>query len=447
MTIYKNPKFFFTDINNENFYGLINPFNKNGVKIITKEQHSFLNLFEDNINLDVLSSISGYQVETITKMVNLFSKIGVLSFNSNFNSLEKNNSFKFDNIKKISFWIHITDTCNLRCTYCYISTKETFNTMEDKTLKQLEIKLIELKKKYPNIEHMTLKLSGGEVFSKFSFWKDKILKIKKNLKQHNLGVRIVCLTNMTILNDEIIKFLIDEDIGLGISLDGFEEYNSSRVFVNGKNSFETVKRNLLKLKENNISFGIMTVVSNKNLNGLVNLTKFLIENKLSFRFSDVKGENLDKIKFQKILEECYKLMEDNIGNDFSFKHQFKLSDLNINSPSEKVCSMGTSGAAVYLDGSIYFCHTHFGVKEPIGSLFDEKNDLLEAIHKGNKYLGELSEECDECMYKLICAGACPVYRVNGKSPECELFKQTIPHIYNVLAKERLHNLKKLKGYI
>ena len=266
------------------------------------------------------------------------------------------------------------------------------------------------------------------------------MSLVKRLREKGVNVSIGILTNMTILNDEIIDFLKKEKIGLGVSLDGLEEYNDkNRVYANGKGSFKVLKENLTRLKAENIRFGIMTVVSNGNLDGIEELTKFLIENNMSFRFSDVKDTEFDREKFYQKLMSVYDIMEKNIENGFSFKNKHSLCDLNIKSPSENVCSMGINGAAIYLDGSIYFCHTHFGTDKRIGTLFDDK-DLLEIIESGNHYTGTLSPECDECMYKMVCAGGCPVYRVNGKSLECELFKKTIPRIYKLLAKEKLREL-------
>ena len=138
--------------------------------------------------------------------------------------------------------------------------------------------------------------------------------------------------------------------------------------------------------------------------------------------------------------DIYDTMEDEINNNFSIMDKYSYCDLNIKKPKKHVCGMGINGAAIYLDGSIYFCHTHFGTHKSIGSLFDDKN-LLEIIKNGNHYNSQLSEECQNCIYEMICAGGCPVYRVNGKSVECDLYKKTIPSIYKLLAKEKLRGLQ------
>ena len=103
--------------------------------------------------------------------------------------------------------------------------------------------------------------------------------------------------------------------------------------------------------------------------------------------------------------------------------------------------MGVNGGAIYIDGSVYFCHSQFGSDTSIGSIFDSQ-DLYQIIQSGRKFHTPLSVECEECMYSMICSGGCPLYRTKkNKSPMCNIFKLTIPRIYSLIAKERSMEFK------
>lgn len=438
--IYKNKELLTIPLES-GFYAIVNPKHPNYMRLITNEQFVLLEQIEGGETIEEISLKSGEPISVLNSLVILFEKNEILNFTGTFKEITKNRD------ESISLWIHLTDFCNLDCSYCYINTKDTQKNMSKAVLDRLEYKIDEMVRKNPKIKKVHLKLSGGEVFTKFSIWNDNISMLVKRLRANDIEVSIGILSNLTILNDEIIKFLKKEEIGLAVSLDGLEKYNDkNRMYTNNKGSFRIVKDNLIKLQLAEIDFGVLTVVSNENVEGLEDFTKFLVKHKMTFRFSNVKGVEYDRDKFYKNLVKSYEIIEEEIDSNFSFENGFSfngkysLCDLNIRIPAKNTCGAGINGAAIYLDGSVYFCHTHFGTKRSVGNLFEDR-DLLEIIKGGKHHIGTLSSECDDCIYKLICAGGCPVYRVNGKSPECELYKKTIPRIYELIAKERLRDVK------
>lgn len=333
-------------------------------------------------------------------------------------------------IDTIGFWIHLTDNCNLTCDYCYISTLKEKMIMSSNVIEQLIYKLNEVIRIHPNIKNISLKLAGGEPLTKFHNWKNEIEKLIYIFKSQKINLNIRILTNLTILDDEIIKYCIKNEIYFSVSLDGLDYYhNKYRKFKNGKGSFNIVKNNLFKLDQNKIKYSILVTISNYNLDGIVDLIKFLIRNKISFRLADEKGSNVDRNKIIKVLNECYLLIKSD--KNFDIKNKHVLCDLNIINESKYPCSMGISSGAIYTNGDIFFCHSQFGSKKILGNLNDSE-DLLEIIHKGLKF-HSLSVECSNCNFKTICAGGCPLYRNNeNKTPMCNVFKQVIPKIQDII---------------
>jgi len=330
------------------------------------------------------------------------------------------------NITSLNFWVHLTDNCNLTCDYCYISTLETHKSMSKNAINEFSNKLYKTILKYPNIKTITLKLAGGEPLSKFDYWNSEIQSLIDIFGKQDIKLNIRIVTNLTILNDDIIEFCKINNITFAVSLDGLNEYHDKyRKFKNQKGSYTIIENNLLKLKNSKVLFAILVTISNDNLDGILELVKYLLDNNITFRLADAKGVNIDKVKLLEVLDNCYKLMEN--YDNFNIKYKHLLCDLNLIEPSNTPCSMGVSGGAIYINGDIYFCHSQFGSNQSLGNIF-ETDDLLSLVQKGYKF-HSLSNECQECEFKNICAGGCPLYRTNdNKSPMCEIFKSTIPKI-------------------
>jgi uncharacterized protein len=89
-----------------------------------------------------------------------------------------------------------------------------------------------------------------------------------------------------------------------------------------------------------------------------------------------------------------------------------------------------------------YCHVHAGdSSQPSFSIFDEGLDLVDMIEQGSHYEDQKSKDCSLCKYKSVCTSGCPIYRVNGKDPQCSLYHTFIPQIYELQARERLKLLR------
>ena len=346
----------------------------------------------------------------------------------------------FDINESLNLWIHSTDECNLQCSYCYIQTKTSKKHFEEKVFTQFHLKVLELVKN-GKLKQLTLRLAGGEPFIRFNRWKTFLLDLKHTIAKYDCEFNITYLTNLTILNDEIISFIKSEKVGIGVSLDGLKEYHDhSRSFKNGKGSFDLVFNNLNRLFSENIHPTIMSVISNNNIDGLLDFTKFLVKQKLRFRYSIVQDDNFDYEKAFKVFSELYYYIEKQIEDGYAFSKYHQLCDLNFKNIFYQACGAGINSGALYTDGRIYFCQQQVGTENYSGSIFSNE-DLVSIISKGNHYNGELNNECKACRYRYICSNGCPLNRINGKDHSCNFYKEFIPVVYRLLGKERLFNIK------
>jgi len=314
--------------------------------------------------------------------------------------------------------------------------------MSEETKQQLLHKLVETVTKR-KIHKVKFRLAGGEPLTQFKSWKTFIPEAKEALKHLECELELAFITNLTILSDEILAFSKEYNISYGVSLDGLEHHHdASRKFRNGVGSFTTIDKNLRKLLSHGLSVSVNTVVNNQNLAGLPDLTRYLIALDVPFRYSIVKGESIDAERLERYLSDSYAMMREAIQTGWQFSRRHQFCDLKLNELGFQTCASGFSGGAIYVDGTLNYCHVHAGdTAQPSFSIFEEDMDLVDMIEKGSHYEDKKSKDCSLCKYKSICTSGCPIYRVNGKDPQCSIYHTFIPRIYELQARERLKLLE------
>lgn len=431
--IYNNPHLIFEKLN-EDYCVVINPLKKNAVRLLTNAQVKLLNLLNNNIDDDLMNHILVHN--NFREFYNLMEYDG---FISNKEILDSINPYKSE---WLNLWVHLTDSCNLRCKYCYILTKDSNNVMSDVIMQTLTSKILQTVLE-ENTKVVNIRFSGGEAFLYYRNTISFIRKLRKELSVLNCNLYITFLTNLTILNDEIISFIKKENISISVSIDGIGDFNDkNRVFANGSGTYKIIKQNISTLVTNGIYPNLMTVVTNQSIEGLPLITLYAINNNLNIRFSIVYHEDFDYDYALNVFKKCYSYFKTAIKNGYKFKDKHRLCDLKFSKFSDRACSSGRDNAAIYTDGQIYFCHQEVGVKKSIGSIFDKEN-ILTTIKKGDTYQNTpINIECKACKYKFICSSGCPMSRENGKSKSCNFYKQIIPTIFNLIGYEKLMLLDK-----
>lgn len=332
--------------------------------------------------------------------------------------------------KEMSFWLQVTDTCNLSCDYCYIPSLNSKKILDVRIFDALASKLLEVK----GLETVSIKIAGGEPFVDFKKWSAPIKRFIAMLSNHGISLHLRVISNLTILTQEMIDFVKDNEVQVSVSMDGIRDWhNKTRIYTGtGKGSFDVVLSNLAKLKDANIKYSVMITVTSSNYQGIPALIDKLVREDIVFRIADAKGGFLKSFEFKKTMDAVFKIV--NSVTDYYLKERVVISDLRTHYPSTTPCSMGISSAAIYLDGGVYFCHTEFEHGKPIGSLLDDAG-ILEVIRKGKIKHLELHEDCQACEYRLICAGGCPLYRVGGKTSMCSTYKGIIGQVFDVYEKK------------
>lgn len=96
------------------------------------------------------------------------------------------------------------------------------------------------------------------------------------------------------------------------------------------------------------------------MEGLPDLTRYLIALDIPFRYSIVKGEAVSAELLERYLAESYMIMREVIQTGWLFASRHQFCDLKPNELGFQTCNSGFSGGAIYIDGSLNYYHVHFG---------------------------------------------------------------------------------------
>ena len=153
----------------------------------------------------------------------------------------------------------LTESCNLRCRYCiysdlypdtrtYTSIKMSFETACQAV--DYFFSLVKPLVRRNPAKKVGITFYGGEPLLEINLLRKLVPYIIKNAP---CEVIFNLTTNATLLNQETIDFLIENNFGIALSIDGpQEEHDRNRVFPNGKGSFTIAWKNIQALKRRKI---------------------------------------------------------------------------------------------------------------------------------------------------------------------------------------------------
>jgi len=155
----------------------------------------------------------------------------------------------------------VTNTCDLNCIYCqardFSSKKRGF--MSIKTGR----KAVEVAMCSPT-KYLTFEFQGGEPLLNIDVVKAMISHSKEINTEKEIQYTIV--TNLVSLSDNVLEYLINENVSICTSLDGYADvHNLNRIFSNGLGSYDAVKRGIEKVKAAGRYIGAIQTTSRHSL--------------------------------------------------------------------------------------------------------------------------------------------------------------------------------------
>lgn len=356
-----------------------------------------------------------------------------------------------------------TNKCNLACKYCFVSATEKGVIMSLNTAsKALELTLNSSK----CANTLTIEFSGGEPLLNFSMIKQFVPIATEIAKRQGKNLAFTIQTNGTLLNKEIMNFLLKYKINVGISIDGTKEFHDqNRVFADGSGSLKTITQNINTFMKLGGHVSILAVIA--DVDQYDSVIRYAVENNISSIRTNLVtkvGRAEEKSKFNleyinlanKFIDVADDMLSGKIKvHDVTLSHfLWNLIQIQPHMCFRVPCGSGKNQISITATGDIYTCQEWRNIHDtPIGNV-DTCADLDDLLSH-NKRAMELSNRsvknadcCQKCNWKTFC-GICPreIYSENhntlGKIAHCDFQNR----IFEQLAWKFYDHSKEIQEYL
>ncbi|MEQ8223329.1 MAG: nif11-like peptide radical SAM maturase, partial [Candidatus Eremiobacterota bacterium] len=320
----------------------------------------------------------------------------------------------------VNMCLFLTQSCNLKCVYCYGEGGEygTGGNMEEKTAFQAVDWMIEQSGKMKKVH---TGFFGGEPFLRFPLMKSIVEYARKKTGDAGKKVDFHLTTNGTLLDDEKIAFIKENNINAMISFDGTKELqDTQRPYANGEGSYDSTVPKIKKLLEllpetpgHAVIVGdtdpatvkeAMKEIGFKTISVMPASRSLFAEDK---KKSARDTENLIH-DLEHEAETWVNLIRDRDSKALKGLKErgtlyYGIMSLLHNSKKRHACGAGLGLVGVSCAGDIYLCHRFVGQDEyKLGSVF-EKHLNREEYQKSPLTVNKL---CASCFAKYYCGGGC-----------------------------------------
>jgi len=369
--------------------------------------------------------------------------------------------------------IVVTLRCNMKCVYCHASSvdesKEGFD-MDKETAK----KTVDFIFQSPN-QNITIEFQGGEPLLNWDVVKYIIEYATGKNKKAGKNLKFALVTNLSMMDEEKMKYIVENEIPLCTSLDGPKElHDKNRIFTKASN-YDQIVHWIKRFKEEYIKKGTKKFF----LSALVTLTResmkypeeivdeyvnlglteihlrflnnmgvaqktwhsinYSVDEYLNFWKKAVARVEKHKKEGKEIRERIVEIMKSKI------KEKFDPNYLDLRSP----CGAAIGQLAYNYNGDIYTCDEGRMIGDDtflIGNVSESKyKDAVTSSKACAVINASINDQfvCDACAYKPYC-GLCPVCslaeegNIIGKvsqSSRCKIFKSQ----FDWVAREKFIN--------
>jgi len=145
------------------------------------------------------------------------------------------------------FIIVLTLRCNHRCLYCQATPERPQSRGFDMSHLTAK-KVVDLIFRTPS-SFVRIEFQGGEPLLNWPVLKYIVRYAKELNQEKKKNLQISLVSNLTLLDDKKLKFLLDEAVDISCSFDGpAKVHNKNRIYLGGKNSHQAVCRQIKKIQ-------------------------------------------------------------------------------------------------------------------------------------------------------------------------------------------------------
>ncbi|MFH1905565.1 MAG: anaerobic sulfatase maturase [bacterium] len=347
--------------------------------------------------------------------------------------------------------------CNLHCPYCFYLDRSTLypetkrHRMPDKVLAQMISSYMKTEQ-----NQYAFGWQGGEPMLMGVDFFRRVTELQQKYGKNGALVANGLQTNATLIDVEFARHLAKYKFLAGVSLDGPENiHNRYRITADGRGSYTDVLRGIEHLKQNNVEFNILALVTSANVKKAREVYSFLCD--MGFFYHqyipcvefDNKGHPMPfSINGEEWGDFLCEIFDEWIKRDTK-KVSVRLFDSILTLIVDgvyNVCHMGDNCCQYFVvehNGEIYPCDFFVESNKKLGNIM---NDSWEELQNSPQYIefgrkkALWNEECNHCEHLKYCSGDCLKHRLykrdNSKDLSwlCKGWKQFFNHALPELKK-------------
>lgn len=334
-----------------------------------------------------------------------------------FRLLQKNNPSDSSNVditkKNLMLRLLITGRCNMNCSYCQMRNLTQYHNT-DMSLDCAKKILDEVNLR--DYDYITIHFSGGEPLM-VSDLVEKICSYAINIGLPN--IRFAMSTNGTFLTQKVISMLQKYNIKVVVSIDGYRNANSNRVFHSNEGTDDLVLKSCQKMIEYGIPIGVSMVFNEKyadqsaySVEKLINQYNirslgFNYRHYPAFRIFEKQQDNDSMTMYATQLCNVYKVCRK--SNVFEEQSNRVIEPFVYQHPRKSHCTSQTSQSSFMPDGIVSPCKT-FAASNMDSASIDEWVDNSECnlpnFYQWRSRNVDTLEDCKYCAYRNMCGGGC-----------------------------------------
>jgi uncharacterized protein len=349
-------------------------------------------------------------------------------------------------LEDINVWLHLTNACNLTCSYCFVRNKDGTQMKDsvcDATADVVARTAIQHK-----LKSIVLKFAGGEPTLCLPLIERFRSRLETALADSGIRCYAALLTNGTVVNEPVLDFLSRPDSSISISVDGYgATHDVFRRTKAGAPTWTRILKNIELLQKRGFSPFIMATVTQQTRNGLPDLVRWILSNHLRTKLSVVREQGAVlspdyNHEMAAAFEETFRMLESE-RISFDPRNDLKICELHFDRPAWGVaCAIGTSHIVIKTDGTLVDCPMnvhHQG--EPPGDDIIAACSRTFPLDDTESRTSANGRDCVSCQWYPVCAHGCPVYNERNcgypfaKSTLCEFYKRVIPAYLELIGRK------------
>ncbi len=346
----------------------------------------------------------------------------------------------------------VSSQCTMRCRYCFYADVAANRNQADKGKMSLETLENLVRRAMAYAEgYVSFVFQGGEpTLAGLEFYRE-LIRLEKKYGRSGLEIQNSIQTNGYRINDELLKFLVQENFLIGVSLDGTQElHDKLRLDVHGQGTYDEITKTLDRLVELKAKFNILTVVNGYVAKNGPECFKLLSKyGYLQFVpcIDPFDGESqdysLNAVDYGKFLKDTFDLYYRCIkkGTPVSVRNFDNYIGILLGRQPENCGMCGRCGHYFLIEanGEVYPCDFYVLDEWCMGNINSSSFFRLEAMGKGESFRKlsyYVSPECKNCQWYNLCRGGCRRDRepfengLPGLNKWCSSYKAMFEYSYS-----------------